>query len=1102
MKILFYLLVFIVFLPLAIRAQNTSPLCQVCWVTATVDSSDTRCLVDAAAPVSNYYDDGTAENYFAWVVPGGMAAVKLSSVFDETINVYGGSVYVGDGSWPEGADFLGHDFRVYVLDDDGPDGYPGTILDSVTVTVNNYYWVEFEGLNVDISDGYYYLAIKQLESPPYCPPIGVDEDYPVHYKYYIKEVDSLNWSLSPYNNLMIRAYTCSVQEGGENRDLDSYKLAFIDGFNPCNGEGPEDGTMNILSTNAGFPYVDDWSSLPSGYYAYAVNMFCDSVTSEWTYSNVVSHLMDVEVTVNVTCPDGNTPDSLVVVLDGNDCIQDQYFEASSDSGTVIFPQVPIGTYDMTVTIPGDHSETYDSVYIVSDTVMNINLDYELSPPDNFTVNAISSIATWDSPAGDDTDPWQYNIFLDDSLIAQVTGTEFSYFIDCLVYGQEYTAGIQAVYDCGESDTVLYSFTSGYLFLPRLLTASSTYGTDEVLLQFLPPKNCDGDVPPGLTSFNFYRNGEFIGTMPYEIPGDDWIIYIDNNIIPGEFNYCVTALYDLTPYGFPGQTGESSVICDTVEVIYGFDLPFTEDWSTGSFDYHDWTTTSSDWVVNQDEGNAKPSTNFHPTTSSSNYSASLASYAINTSQLTEGNIWLDFQLKLDDVSAGGTEKMTVEVNDGNDWNTVYERANEGSFDWDTIHLNITPYAMGNVFQFRFNANGENMDNISDWLIDNIQIYRTCPSFCDLEIIIDTVGYDQYVLNFGFTYCDTDTIGQWIEWDDGENYTGVGFACEEKACAAARWDANSLPTSLNGYKISKIKAFMYDVGYDSLQFQICTGDSGSTHVYTSDYKQPEETGWIEDNIDTTLFLDASLEYWVGYRLNIFGTYVFPMGADSGPAINGYGDMIKTCGSDTWDNLSDFGLDYNWNLAFYVKDTSGREIEIHPQNTGNLRTLSEFNLSGFNLYESINGGDYEWKDFLVYIDGEVSYPVPEGPDGNLRCYKLTAVYESETDYCESAPFTAKDNPDEDYVCVTLVGNQEHKNNQSFQVNIFPNPAEDKVSINSSEAIRQIDLINYTGQTVLLKQMNDKEVTLNMNGLKPGIYIAQIKTEKGIMIRKVVLK
>ncbi|NOX85267.1 MAG: T9SS type A sorting domain-containing protein [Chlorobi bacterium] len=602
------------------------------------------------------------------------------------------------------------------------------------------------------------------------------------------------------------------------------------------------------------------------------------------------------------------------------------------------------------------------------------------------------------------------------------------------------------------------------------------------------------------SFNIYRNWTLIANIPYEGQGtEDLVFLIDNNIMPGEYIYCVTALYDLSVFGFPGEIGESQAVCDTAEVIWGYELPFSENWDQGSFDYQDWTTTSSDWVIDQNNGNpapSAPSAAFHPAKSTLNYFSSLTSGPVNTSQLTEGNIWLDFQLKLNDISAGGTEKMTVKVYDGNDWNTVYERANEGSFDWDTLHLDITSYAMSKVFQIRFEASGENNSNINDWLIDNIVIYRTCPSFCNFAINIDTIGYDQYLLNFEFSSCDTLPAAQWIEWDNGENYTGVGFACEEKACAAARWDANSLPASLNGYKISKIKTFMYDVGYDSLQFRICTGDNGSTTIYTSDFKPAEETGWIEDIIDTALYLDVSQEYWVGYRLNIFGANVFPMGADEGPAINGYGNMIKTCGSDTWDNLLDFGLDYNWNIAFYVEDFSGREIEISQQKNRHLG-----NFTGINLYISINGGDFQFIEFIPYIEGEESYWIVDDPDGSMICYRLTAVYESETDYCESAPFTAKDNPDEDYVCITLVGQNENKSPEKRMV-VYPNPASGKINISSPETVRQIELINYTGQTVLVKQANDKKITLNVNGLKPGIYIARVKTENDIVTRKIVLK
>jgi len=1096
MKKLLYSLVFICFLPLAIRAQYSysSMFCQMCWVEANPDNGDTSCTVDASARFQKYYDDGTAENYFAWINPGGMVAVKFQAAYGP-LHVYGGSVYVGDGSFPEGADFLGRDINVYVLDDDGPSGNPGSILDSITVTVNNFYWVEFDGLDVDIKLGdSYYMAIEQLESPPYCPPVGIDEENPVFYQNFVKPADSSQWESSGYNDFMIRSYVCGVP-GSKEQNSGLFQIIFVSGFNPCNGEGPEDGTLKILGSVNNFPYTDviNWNEQPPGYYAYAVRVNCDTSFSNLEFSNIVTHLMDAEVTVNVACPAGNPPDSLYVILDGGDCVQGYYFEAFSDTGTVIFPEVPFGYYDMTITVPGDHSETYDSVYITSDTVMNINLDYDLPPPDNFTVNAAFSIATWDSPPGDDTDPWQYSIFLDDSLIAEVPGNVFSYFIDCLIYGQEYTAGIQAVYNCGESDTAFFNFTSGYLFPPRLLTV--TADSNYLEIDFLPPRDCDGNIPPGLVSFNIYRDWELIGNIPYEGQGtEDWIFYDFNNLLPGEYVFCITALYDLAAYGFPGETGESQRVCDTVEVNYGYELPFTEDWSYGSFDHNKWTTTSSDWIINQNEGNTKPSANFHPVTYYSNYSSSLVSYPINASQLTEGNIWLDFQLKLDDISSGGTEKMTVEVWDGDDWNMVYERTNEGSFDWDTIHFDITSFAMGNYFMVRFDANGQDMSNIGDWFIDNIEVYRDCPSGCDLAVDVDTVGYDQYVLNFTFTSYDTVPQSQWIEWDNGENYSAVGFACTGKFCAAARWDANMLG-DYDGYKISRIKAYMYDVGYDSLQFRICTGENGSTHVYSSDYKPPEEIGWIEDNVDTALFLDTSLEYWVGYGINIFGSSVFPMGVDAGPAIPGYGDLIKGCGTDTWDNLSDFGLDYNWNLAFYVEDTSGREIEIKQP------TRSSRELTGFNLYERINDGDFVLIDFLQDTGGAISYPYPGEPDGNLHCYQLTAIYESDDDYCESAPFTAKENPDEDYVCVTLVGQNEIMTDKE-QVIIYPNPATSRINIRSSETIRQIELFSYTGQMILKKQVEDDEFTLNIAGLKAGLYFARITLDKKIVNKKIVIR
>jgi len=104
----------------------------------------------------------------------------------------------------------------------------------------------------------------------------------------------------------------------------------------------------------------------------------------------------------------------------------------------------------------------------------------LDPPANLAV-AENGLFTWDAPGGGDTmaslspatgekvfadvidhnvnssrDLESYNVFLGSSLQGNTTETEWLF--ENLVYNQTYTAGVQAVYDDGESDIVTIEFT--------------------------------------------------------------------------------------------------------------------------------------------------------------------------------------------------------------------------------------------------------------------------------------------------------------------------------------------------------------------------------------------------------------------------------------------------------------------------------------------------------------------------------------------------------------------------------------------------------------------------------------------------------------------
>ena len=78
------------------------------WVVADPNEADNACMVTWSLPMGPYeiiYDDGSAENYFAWVQAGGAVAVKFTPA-GYPASVVGGRLYVGDGSYPEGASFI------------------------------------------------------------------------------------------------------------------------------------------------------------------------------------------------------------------------------------------------------------------------------------------------------------------------------------------------------------------------------------------------------------------------------------------------------------------------------------------------------------------------------------------------------------------------------------------------------------------------------------------------------------------------------------------------------------------------------------------------------------------------------------------------------------------------------------------------------------------------------------------------------------------------------------------------------------------------------------------------------------------------------------
>jgi hypothetical protein len=595
-------------------------------------------------------------------------------------------------------------------------------------------------------------------------------------------------------------------------------------------------------------------------------------------------------------------------------------------------------------------------------------------------------------------------------------------------------------------------------------------------------------------------------------------------MPGTYMYDVTAVYDLGAFGFPGESGESMMEGpDTVNVVWGFDLPFMETWTQGSFGFNNWATASSNWKINSQIGNPAPAAEFTwDPAPAGEYALSLTSAPLNADMMTEGKIFFEYEVKLNDRNMTGTESLKVEVYNGQSWNQVGTYANNGSFDWTFSKLDISQYAMGRVFQVRFTATGVNSFDVISWFVDNIYIYRMCDTPTKLEgKEYDLAnGENGAMIKWNAPELPAPPQG-WIHWDDGANFTGVGLDADAPFSVAARWAANTFP-EYSGTSVTKVRVFAQDEGFTGWTIKIWSGANASTLLYSQNVTSQINVGaWTEITLTTPVPYDISKELWVGYTVDGLNG-LFPAGADAGPAVVGFGDKVSLDGT-VWEDLSGYGLNYNWNIQAYVELVDGASASIAPVVDNTVYSDKAMMLkrgemkdagvavdnsgtrafSHFNIYRMAEGQtDYTLLTEVAWVEGQEVYEYYDNVTSTPKtyCYKVTAVWESATDYCESAPAPAKLAPMDDYVCFLVTDVSDPNAEGVFS--LYPNPANDRVNISSSQAMTDITVYNYVGQVVFRSELSKaNSLTLNTGNYEAGVYVIRINTEEGVVTRRVTI-
>lgn len=624
----------------------------------------------------------------------------------------------------------------------------------------------------------------------------------------------------------------------------------------------------------------------------------------------------------------------------------------------------------------------------------------------------------------------------------------------------------------------------------------------------------GGDPAGLLGYKVYRDGAFIAL----VTNKDTTWYYDTTVEPGSHSYEVSAWYDLTDYGYPGNFDESYHEGPVqMNVVCGRDLPFCEYWDENSFGYNDWTFAmgQGNWDISTAVGNPLPSADFGWMPFVTDYSYSLESPTLNAGPWNCASVWLDFDYKLVDRNATGAEMLTVDVLWSGSWHEVLEIANNGSVDWTSEHLDITA-AGGKAIKVRFTAHGENSEDILHWYVDNICVYGICNPPLDLTI---EQSHEDVYLTWTAPTCTSGGGGTVMEFifDDGSAENGWRINAGYLA-----WLGNEFPIdpSFQGV-IQQVDMWWGFLAGGAPSLVVDFFNGSQVLVGTSDSFDTPSDDWVSVAVPDVPF---SGPFYAMVKWDMTGSANYMGFDEDGPYASQ--DLEWYYDGSAWDKLT--ALAGSAPGVFLMRITAlvggdKQEVILVPgakpiashtipagvlsqsgmsAETGNHRTMGvvsdgtdNADLVGYNVYRAMESDPYELLTATPVADTTYHDVLPGGePYGIMYHYYVTTVYNDEVTgefLCES--------PESNIVDASWppVGINDLGNGS---IHVFPNPATDIVNVKSDYTISNIEVMNFIGQTVYTQSGVDSKTTkINVSSLQQGVYFVKVTTKEGVLTVKI---
>ena len=304
----------------------------------------------------------------------------------------------------------------------------------------------------------------------------------------------------------------------------------------------------------------------------------------------------------------------------------------------------------------------------------------------------------------------------------------------------------------------------------------------------------------------------------------------------------------------------------------------------------------------------------------------------------------------------------------------------------------------------------------------------------------------------TYCDENS-GSAI------GLTTAGVEWE----VAAKWPASEM-NQFAGMELTSVLVYINEVNPDDeftlrvfgMELPGKPGDLLHEQTFT-----PLAASWNEITLTTPVVCTGE-DLWVGY-LMFQSLESYPAGAGCEPA-NLNGDWIRS--GPSWGHLSDNPeLPYNWNIVAYL----------------NGEPITQW-LSADPMMGSVAPA--------VMDDVTVMFDATTLATGAYNA-EIVVFSNDPENKSVTVPVTMNVNP---------ISINEIPADEAFVV--FPNPAQDFVTVQANGTIHQVKIYNYVGQLIDQVVVSNDKATLSTDGYQQGIYFIHVETAEGWSTRKIVIE